>query len=237
MGLADQILVLHRDIHEVSIIEERVGNYTIVDEASKGGVTLLEDRISPASRQGLLAPMIILGTATQFGGQQSKLIGVEYENAGLVLASLTENRLLLLSTKLEGLNDAMHTISAALPRLEQAAQHAPKTIREVSSAVQAENTTRSFLNEKFPHGLSRVQIQEISYRESDNRWEVQGSHRPRIWNVPRKFKVEIDAHDGFVKGFTYSYAYTSSSSPLMLIELVCILGAAVLAFLAFFSRL
>ena len=238
MGLAEQILALHRDIHEVSIIEERLGNYTLVDEASRDEVTLLEDRITMASRQGLLAPMILLGTATQFGGQQSKLIGIEYENAGLVLASLTDNKLLLLSTKLGSLNDAMHTISTALPRLEQFAQQTPKAIGKISSAAQAENCTRSFLNEKFPHGSSSsAQIHEISYKENDNRWEVQGSHRPRIWSVPRKFKVELDAHDGFVKAFTYSYIYTSSSSLLMFVELACILGAALLAFLAFYTRL
>jgi hypothetical protein len=117
MGLADQILALHVDIHEVSIIEEKAGDYQVVDEASRAGVTLLADRINPASGQGLLAPIIILGTATQFGGQQSKLIGIEYENAGLVLASLTDHKLLLLSTKLESLNDAMRTISTALPQL------------------------------------------------------------------------------------------------------------------------
>ena len=233
MGSADQILSLHRDIHEVYIIEERVGSYVIVDEASKPGVTLLEDRILPASRHGLLAPIVLLGTATQFGGQRSKLIGIEYENAGLVLASLTNNKLLLVSTKLESLNDSMHAISVALPQLEESAQETPITIGAVTSAAQAENGARLFLNEKFPHGSSRVLIHEVSYRGRGSRWDVQGSHRPRFWNVPRKFGVEIDANDGSVKGFTYSYSYTSSSSLLLFVELACILGAALLAILAF----
>jgi len=122
MGLADQILALHSDIHEVSIIEEKVGNCAIVDQASRAGVTLLADRISSVSKLSLIAPMIILGAATQFAGQRSKLIGIEYENAGLVLVSLTDNKLIALSTKLESLNDTMDSIRAALPQLEEFAQ-------------------------------------------------------------------------------------------------------------------
>ena len=117
MGLADQILALHMGIHEVSIIEEKAGDYEIVDKASRAGSTLLAHRINPTSGQGLLAPIILLGTATQLGGEPSKLIGIEYENTGLVLAPLTDKKLLLLSTELESLNEAMHTISTALPQL------------------------------------------------------------------------------------------------------------------------
>jgi hypothetical protein len=128
MGLADQILALHTGIHEAFIIEEKAGDHEIVDEASRAGITLLADRINEVSGERLIAPIILLGTATQFAGQESKIIGIEYENAGLVLASLSDNKLLLLSTKLESLNDAMHTISTALPQLCLAKSIPPSTL-------------------------------------------------------------------------------------------------------------
>jgi len=236
MGLADQILALHKDIHEVSIIEERDASYVVIDEASRAGVKLLADRINEVSDQSLLGPIIILGAATQFGAQQSTLIGIEYENAGLVIASLADNKLLLLSTKLECLNDVMTTISTALPQLKKLARQTQLTLRTVTSAAQAENSARSFLKEKFPHGYARVLIHEISYRERDCRWDVQGSQRPRFWSELRKFRVEIDANDGLVKGFFYSNP--SPSSLVLFLELICIgLLAALLAFLAFYTRI
>ncbi len=118
MGFANYILALHRDIHEVYIIEEKDGSYEVVDETSRTGLRLLADRISHASEEGLSAPIIILGAATQLGGKKSKLVGIKYENAGLILAPLTEKKLLLLSTKLESHNDVMSNITAALPQLQ-----------------------------------------------------------------------------------------------------------------------
>ena len=120
MTLADRVLALHKDIHEVFIIEDRAGNQVAVGEASRKGFTLLADSMNVASKHGLLAPMIILGSASQFcGGQQSRLVGIEYEKAGLVLAPFNENKLLALSTKPESLRDVMQTISEALPQLKE----------------------------------------------------------------------------------------------------------------------
>jgi len=126
MRLADQILALHSEIHEVSIIEERVGHYAIVDEASRKGVTFLADITHSERTQGLLAPMILLGAATQFGGRESRLIGIEYENAALVIAPLTDKKLVLLSTRLESAPDVMRTISQTpLTKLEQFPEQTP----------------------------------------------------------------------------------------------------------------
>lgn len=121
--LADHILTLHKDIHEVFILEEREGSSVVVGAASRKGVTLLADRIKLSSDQGVLAPLIIFGSATQFGGQETSLVGIQYEKAGLVLVQFNENRLLALSTTPESLPDVMDATRAGLPQLKERARN------------------------------------------------------------------------------------------------------------------
>jgi hypothetical protein len=232
MGFAEDVLALHEDIYEVFILEERSGGHIVVGEASRKGVTLLGDSIESSRSMGVLAPMIILGSASQFGGQQSRLLGIEYEKGGVVLVPFGEDRVLALSTKLESLSDVMRTVSAALPRLKERAYEIPMEAGAVTSAAQAENEARRFLAGRFPDGSAPILVNEVSYRNVDQRWEVHGSYKSRIWGLSKRFQVEVDANDGFVKKFTYS-----SSSFLLLVEIVGVVAAVLLAFLAFFRGL
>jgi hypothetical protein len=226
--LADHILTLHKDIHEVFILEEREGSYVVVGEASRKGLTLLAERLKLASDRGVSVPLIILGSATQFGGQEISLVGMEYEKVGLVLVRFDENRLLAFSTTPESLPDVMDATRAALPQLKQRAREIPTAVGAVTSAAQAENSARSFLAGRFARASAWILVDEVSYRRLDERWEVHGSYRSRIWSLSRRFQVEVDANDGSIKGFT-----CFPSSFLFLAGITCLSAAGLLAFLVF----
>ena len=234
MALAHHILSLHKDIQEVTILEEKAGSYIVVEEAARPGVTLLSDRVDIASRQGLLAPLVIVGTATQFAGQEPRLVGAEYENAGLILAPLTEIQLLVMSTRTESLSEVMATLSVALPKLKNQAKEAPTTRGTITSALQAEISARTFLNSRFNTESGTLFFDKVLYKEADKRWEVQGSHRSGKWTAADRFRVEVDAKDGFVKQFTIS----RSISSLLIVEITCVAAAllALVVFLAGFWR-
>jgi len=225
VALVDRVLALHKDIHEVLILEDRAGDHYVIGEASRKGVTLLADNVNMASREGLLAPAIILGSATQFGGQQSRLVGIEYELAGLLFAPLDENKLLALSTKADSLGDVWQIISAALPQLRDLARETSVVSGGVTSTAEAENRARYFLAGRYPNKSTQVVIDEVSYRRGDQQWEVHGSVRSRPWNLPRRFLVEVDANDGYVK----RYASSSTSTAFALVATACLVAATLLA--------
>ena len=225
MALADRVLALHKDIHEVLILEDRAGDHFVVGEASRKGVTLLADNMNMASQEGLLAPVIILGSASQFGGQQSKLVGIEYDVAGVVLAPLDENKLLALSMKTESLGDVCQIISAALPQLKELARETGAVSAAVTSTVEAENKARYFLAGRYPSKSTQIMIDEVSYRRGDRQWEVHGSVHSGIWNMPRRFLVEVDEDDGFVK----RYVSSSTSAVIALVATACLVAASLVA--------
>lgn len=234
MSFANDVLALHKDIHEVFIIEDREGTHVVVGEASRErGMKVLADGINAATQHGLLMPMIILGSATQFGGGQSKLVGIEYTRTGVVLAPLNEDRVLAVSTKVESLHEVMRIVSANLPRLERA-RDTPKafTFGAVTTASEAEDHTRSFLFSRM-RGTVRIMIEAISFRSVDHRWEVYGSFRSRRWGLSKRFHVELEANDGSVKEF----ASSSSSFALVLLGLGCFAAAGLIALLVLFTRL
>jgi len=197
----------------------------VIDEASRKGVTLLTDNINMANQEGLLAPVIIVGSASQFGRQQSKLVGIEYDVAGLLLAPLDENKLLVLSTKTESLGDVWQIINADLPQLRELAREPLTATGGVISTAEAENRARYFLAGRYPNKSTQIVTDEVSYRRGDQQWEVHGSIRPGTWNLPRRFLVEVDANDGFIK----KYASSTSSTMLALIATACVIAASLLA--------
>jgi hypothetical protein len=240
LALADYVLALHKGIHEVLILEEKAGEYIVVGEASRNGVTVLADNMNIASKQRLLAPTIILGSATQLGGQQSKLVGIEYETAALVFAPLNEDKLLALSTRPDSLRDVWETVSATLPELRLRSHEIPVALGAVTSTVEAESRARSFIVERFPRESSRIVVGEVSYRETDQQWQVYGSFRSRFWSLSRKFLVEVDARDGSVKRFVIvppppapSPSHLSNSHLYVIVATACVAAAAVLALVLF----
>jgi hypothetical protein len=214
LALADHVLSLHKGIHEVLILEDKAGEYVVIGEASREGVTLLADNMNIASKARLLGPMIILGSANQLGGQASKLVGIEYEKAGLLFVPLDEDKLLALSTKPESIQDVWQAVRSALPELQQRSHQVPVAFGAVTSTFEAEARARYFITERFPRESSRIVVSEVSFREADQQWQVYGSFRSGFWSLSRKFLVEIDARDGSVKRFAVVPPPPESSSRL-----------------------
>jgi hypothetical protein len=241
LALADHVLALHKDIDEVLVLEDKAGEYVVIGEASREGVTFLADNMNIASKPRLLAPMIILGSANQLGGQQSKLVGIEYQTAGLLFVPLDENKLLALSTKSDSIQDVWQTIRTALPELQQRSHEVPVAFGAVTSTVEAEARARYFITERFPRESSRITVGEVSFREPDQQWQVYGSFRARFWSLSRKFLVEIDARDGSVKRFVIvpppppqaSSPHLSTSSLYLIVATVCVVVAGALAVMLF----
>jgi hypothetical protein len=241
LALADHVLALHKDIDEVLVLEDKGGEYVVVGEASREGVTFLADNVNIASKQRLLAPMIILGSANQLGGQQSKLLGIEYETASLLFVPLDEDKLLALSTKSESIQDVWQAIRSALPELQQRSHEVPVAVGAITSTLQAEARARYFITERFPRESSRIVVGEVSFREADQQWQVYGSFRARFWSISRKFLVEIDARDGLVKRFVIvpppppepSSSHLSTSSLYLIVATACVIVAGALAVVLF----
>jgi len=223
MSLADQVLALHRDIQEVFILEDRGGEHVVIAEASRSSMRVLADCMDTAAKRGIFAPMMILGAAGQFSGMPTRLVGLGYDNVGIVFAPIDETRSLALSTGANSLHEVMRVTSEALPRLRELAMEDREKIRAITSAVQAEESARGLLAAKLPV-TARIRVDEVAFRAADQRWEVYGSCQSQPWTLSRKFEVEVDSSDGSIKEFSYS-----SSSRLLLVEFVCLLAAGLLA--------
>jgi len=171
--------------------------------------------------------MIIIGAAGQFSGKPTKLVGLEYENLGLVFAPFDETRSLALSTGAKCLHEVMQVTSEALPRLKELALEAPKKVSVVTSAVQAEECARGLLAGKLPPS-ARIRVNEVAFRAADQRWEVHGSCQSQPWTISRRFQVEVDSSDGSIKKFSYA-----SSTRLLGLGFVCLVAAGFLALALF----
>jgi hypothetical protein len=223
LKLADDVLALHDGIREVLILEERSGQRVIVEEAARNGTSqLLSTRLEEVSGSVPLAPNIILGAAEQFGGEPGalKLVGMLYKKNGMILCSLTESRLLAVSTTPESFHSVMEVMNKSLPRLKEESSLRLKE-GAVRSAAVAEDIARFFLEGKI-HGPVFVSIDDVANRGINRRWEVQGSFRSPRSITSKRFQIEIDGENGSVMRFSS----TSSIAKLFLVELAALIGAA-----------
>jgi hypothetical protein len=157
------------------------------------------------------------------------------EKAGLVLAPLSENKILVLSvTPRERLRDVWQTISAALPQIKGRVRETPDAVGAVVSTAEAENHARQFLAGKFPIESSRIRVNAVTYRRFDQQWEVYGSFRSPVLNLPRHFQIEVDATDGAVKRFVF---YSSSTMLIIAAAATLVVGLLVIMLFAGFWKL
>ncbi len=120
--LADQALALHRDLQEAFVLEPVESGYVVVGKASrKGEGTFLVEKATEAGDKGLLAPLVIFGAASQFAGQGTSMVGIEYEKTGLVLVQVTEKRVVALTMSPENLPNVMEAMRAGLSQLRKQA--------------------------------------------------------------------------------------------------------------------
>src|SRR5208282_3060506 len=222
MVLARSVLALHEGIREVFVLEEGAGQYVVVEKATRGGLSLLSESLHEVRKHAHLIPALILGGATQFTDDPNslKLMGILYQNGGVIFTRLSEKKLLALSTSTESLYSVMEKVNGSLPGLleQESGERAPV----VKSAAEADDIARSYLASRL---RGSIFVDEISYREADHGWMVWGSYRPSRWAYSKRFQVELDADTGLVKRF-------ASTSParrhwvldFFLVEVACLLA-------------
>jgi hypothetical protein len=224
LALARSVLAVHDGVREVFVLEERPGQYVVVDEAKRdGGVSLLLESMHDVRRHAYLIPAAILGAAAQFTGQPNslKLVGILYGNGGVILTRLNETKLLALSTTPESLYGVMEKLHGALPGLLE--RELGGKAGGVKSAAEAESIVRSYLAGKM---LGSTFVDEVSYREADHRWVVHGSYRPSRWAYSKRFQVELDADNGAVMRFAATPSARRRGIYFFLAELACLLAVA-----------
>ena len=221
MKLAEDVLALHDGIREVLILEERAGQFVVTEEAARDDTSLLADRMNEASRNAPLAPTIILGAASQFGGEPGalRIVGMLYRKGGIMFSHLDENRVLAISTSPESFSDVVEVVNKSLPRLREEFESRGKA-GAVRSAAVAEDIARFFLEGKV-RGPAKVSIDDVSYRGINHRWEVHGSYRSSRSILSKRFQVEVDAENGSVMRFSSS----TSVSTLVYVELASLVAA------------
>jgi hypothetical protein len=136
--LAERILALHEDIFEVYIIEESDGQPTIVDEASKSGISVMGDWMNQPGRGSPLGPIVVLGAAAQIiRDRPTKLITIVYGEEVVVLVPIEERRLVALSTSYDSLFSVTRTVTQQLPRMtrEQKSVGIPYQLRSSTDNV------------------------------------------------------------------------------------------------------
>jgi hypothetical protein len=223
MALARSVLALHDGIREAFVLEEKSGQYVVVDEATRDGGSLLSESLNEVRKHAPLVPAVILGGAAQFAGDPDslKLVGILYRNGGVIFTHLDEKKLLALSTSPENLSSVMESVNQNLPGLLE--REVGEKAGGVKSAAEAEDIARSYLV-----GRLRVSIcvDEVSYRGADHRWMVQGSYRPSRWVYSKRFQVELGADNGSVMRFASTSTVRRHKIYFFLAEFTCLMSAA-----------
>lgn len=223
MALARSILALHDGIREAFVLEERPGQYVVVDEATRDGASLLSESMHAVRKHAQLIPTVILGGAAQFTGEPDslKLVGILYQKGGVIFTHLTEKKLLALSTTAESLYSVMKAVNDALPGLLE--QEFGVRAGGVKSAAEAEDIARSYLVGRL---RGSIFVDEISHRGADHRWMVHGSYRPSRWVYSKRFQVELEADNGSVIRFVSTSSVRRHEIYFFLAELTCLLAVA-----------
>lgn len=227
LRLTEQVLALHEGIREVFILKDRDGLFVVAEEATRDTGGILSSRINEAD--GRLTPALILGAAAQMSKipGSMRLVGIVYENVGIMLAYFGEDKLLAISAEPSIFFNAMQTVNDALPGLIRELQIGRKTIGAVKSVVDAGEIARTYVARTTRS--SRVFVNEITYRAANHTWEVQGSYRSSRMTPSKAFQLEVDGEEGAIVSFGSS---SRSSAILFAFELAAFLAA--LGLLAWF---
>ena len=232
MRLTEQILALHDGIREVFLLEERAGLFVVAEEATRDKASILSNSINEMTRNGTLAPAVILGAATQFSKTASslRLVGILYGDVGIMFAYVNENKLLAISTEPSSFSNAMQLVNDALPGLIK--EIGRKTLGAVKSVVDAGEIARAYVAKTS--NSSRVFINEITYRAANHRWEVHGSYRSSRVTPSKEFQLEVDGDDGAIMSF---WSSLPSSLVLFAYGVVALLAALSLVAWLLYSNL
>lgn len=183
------------------MLEERGGNLFVVEEAAKPGNGNLAYEIDESLRSGALTPLLILGVATEFNKNTSKLklVGFLYANGGVIFTQITEERLLAICTETSHFHEAMQTLNGTLPSLIRELATPPTPAGYVKSAENAEAIARTYVARASKS--SQVLVEEVTLNQTRHMWEIRGSHRSSPLSRSKKFQLQLEAETGAVIGF------------------------------------
>lgn len=220
-GLAEQVLALHVGIREVFILEERGGHFIVSEEAASRGAANSSGTINQLTADAMLAPQLILGAAGRFSKSPKslRLVGLLYEQEGILFTYLNEDRLLAITTEPASFSEVMQLVNDALPGLVKQLDVGSRAVGAVKSVVEAGEIARTYVARAS--GCSRVSINEVSYRDTSRRWEVQGTYQSSRMSHSNEFELEVDGDEGAIVGFSSS----SKSSLFLVLELAALLAA------------
>jgi hypothetical protein len=219
LRLTEQLLAVHDGIREVLILEEKGGLFVVAEQATRDKGGFLSSRINETN--GRLSPALILGAAAQMTKlpDSLRLVGILYDNVGVMLAYFDEDKLLAISTEPSIFFNAMQTVNDALPGFIKELQIGRSTFGAVRSVVDAGEIARTYVARTTRS--SRVFINEVVYRGADHTWQVQGSYRSSRMTPSKGFQLEVDGDAGAIVGFGSS----SRSIMLLALELAALFGA------------
>jgi hypothetical protein len=222
MGLAEKVLALHEGIREVFILEERAGQFVVVEEATRDKPAILSNDLSAVTKGVEIAPALILGAAAQYSKTPGSLrtVGMLYTDLGIILAYLDESKLLSISTEPSSFSAAMQQVNDALPGLIKELETVGKGPSGVKSVTEAGQIARNYVTKESK--ASRIILNEVTYRAANHLWEIHGTYRSSRVLPSREFELEVDGEEGAIMGFR---SIPSSSSVVLALELVSLLAA------------
>lgn len=203
MGLADEVLALHRAIRNVMIIENRTGELRILDEAMRDGQPLLNG-LGERERDALVvAPTMILGAASQVGNirrtGEVRLVGMLYAQQAVLCVPITDDSYLMVTTVNESFLEVMNTLQHALPNIIQKGSTVESLT--VNSAVEADQAVRAFFTKTRLCEPNSVHLEDATLNPTEHSWQISGSYRPAHAVRTKRYYIELDAKTGAVTKF------------------------------------
>jgi hypothetical protein len=204
VGLAGDVLALHRAIQEVTVVETRAGELHVVDQAARNGTRSLE-AVSEREREIItVAPTLIFGAASQLGNAENagrpRLIGLLYERRGTLCVPITEDSFLMTTTASETFLDVMKTLQDMLPKIVQKRDNAPESLT-IASAIEADQAIRSFFANTRLCEPDGVQLDDATLNAGEHSWKISGTYHAPHALRSKRYYIELDARTGAVTKF------------------------------------
>jgi len=203
VGLAGEVLALHDAIRDVLVVENRAGDMHVIDQAERIAPSF-EESLEGAGKDSIVAPTLILGAASHVGkvwrSGELSLIGMLYDQLGILCAPVDENTYLMATTSSQSLLEVSKTVHEALPSLIRKRFPAPSPLA-VGSASDADQAVRSFFGNTRLSEPNQVHMDQAILNSADHSWQVSGSYRPTHALRSKHYRIELDAKTGAVTKF------------------------------------
>ena len=199
MSVANQVLALHEGIIEALILEEHSGEHSIVDRATRDSA---HPTVIGGKEDQLMLPALILGVATQFrmGRFPPKMVAIPYGDVGVLFCQLTGKRVMVVTAYSDSLTKVMELTDGYTHKFDEKESHA----NLIKSVAEAEQAVRRYLEGRREYGAANTSVDDVAYREVDNRWVVSGAGLD-FWSRGRRYLVELDAQTGLVMRFNSTF--------------------------------